>query len=300
MSKVKRDILASIGKDESTTIEWKPSLSQIKEIVETVSAFANTEGGKIIIGISKSGKVIGIEIGKGTIEELTNRIIQNTDPKVYPKITMKIIAGKNVLIIDAKESPDHLILAFGRPYKRVSKSTLRMSKDEYEHLILKKHKEKLRFDKLICEGSNLKDIDWDFIKEKFIPLYEKVSEKRIVGSLESLLESLECIRKGKPANAGILLFGKNPQKFFMNAYIALARYKGKEVSIERLDYKEFQGNIIKQIDNCDAYIKEHIAIMSRLLTHKVEREDIPEYGWFSIRELITNAVCHRDYFEQGS
>ena len=86
----------------------------------------------------------------------------------------------------------------------------------------------------------------------------------------------------------------------MNAYIALARYKGKKVSIERLDYKEFQENIIKQIDDCNTYIKEHIAIMSRLLTHKVEREDIPEYGWFSIRELITNAVCHRDYFKQGS
>ena len=35
--------------------------------------------------------------------------------------------------------------------------------------------------------------------------------------------------------------------------------------------------------------------MSRLLPHKVERGDIPEYCWFSIRELITNAVCHRDY-----
>jgi len=86
----------------------------------------------------------------------------------------------------------------------------------------------------------------------------------------------------------------------MNTYIALARYKGKEISAERLDYKEFQGNIIKQIDDCNTYIKEHIAIMSRLLTHKVEREDIPEYGWFSIRELITNAVCHRDYSKQGS
>ena len=300
MYKGKRDILALIGKDESTTIEWKSSLSQINKIIETISGFSNTEGGKIFAGVSNSGKILGIQIGKGTIENITNQISQNTDPKVYPKITTEIIAGKNVLIIDVKESPDHLVLAFGKPYKRVGKSTLIMSKDEYEHLILKKHKERLRFDKQICEGSNLKDIDWDFIKEKFLSLYEKVSKKRIIGSLKSLLESLECVRKGKPTNAGILLFGKEPQKFFMNAYIALARYQGKKVSIERLDYKEFQGNIIKQIDDCDTYIKEHIAIMSRLLTHKVEREDIPEYGWFSIRELTTNAVCHRDYSEQVS
>jgi ATP-dependent DNA helicase RecG len=113
-----------------------------------------------------------------------------------------------------------------------------------------------------------------------------------------MLESLDCIEKGKPTNAAILLFGKNPQKFFMNAYIALARYRGSAIGGERLDYKEFQGNIIEQIDGCDKYIREHVAVMSRLLPHKVEREDIPEYGLFSIRELITNALCHRDYKNQ--
>jgi len=111
---------------------------------------------------------------------------------------------------------------------------------------------------------------------------------------------LSCIKEGKPTNAGILLFGENPQYFFRNSYIALARYKGKMEGVERLDYKEFFGNLFHQIDECDKYIKEHIAIMSRLLPHKVEREDIPEYCWFSIRELVTNAVCHRDYEDQGS
>lgn len=285
---------------ESINLEFKKSVGEWKEIVETVSAFSNTNGGKIVVGASNSGIILGIRIGKDTIEDLTNKIVTNTDPKVYPEIAVEKIGKKNIIIIEVNESTDKLVLAFGRPFKRVGKSTIRMSKDEYEKIILEKHSGKLQFDKQICEGTNLKDIDWDFIKEKFIPLYEIVSGKRIVGSLKSLLESLECVKKGKPTNAGNLLFGRNPQKFFMNTYIALARYKGKEISAERLDYKEFQGNIIKQIDDCNTYIKEHIAIMSRLLIHKVEREDIPEYGWFSIRELITNAVCHRDYSKRGS
>ena len=58
--------------------------------------------------------------------------------------------------------------------------------------------------------------------------------------------------------------------------------------------------VFYQIDECDKYVKEHIAIMSRLLPHKVEREDIPEYCWFSVRELLTNVVCHRDNKDQGS
>ena len=72
------------------------------------------------------------------------------------------------------------------------------------------------------------------------------------------------------------------------------------MGVERLDYKEFNGNLFHQIDECDKYIKEHIAIMSRLLPYKVEREDIPEYPLFSIRELVTNAVVHRDYAIIGS
>jgi len=69
---------------------------------------------------------------------------------------------------------DKLVLAFGRPYKRVGKSTVRMSKDEYERLILEKHKEKLRFDNQICEEASYDDIDEkkveEFLKQRAIKL----------------------------------------------------------------------------------------------------------------------------------
>lgn len=287
-----------IKQGESETLEFKESTGEWKEIIETISAFSNTHGGRIVIGVSKQGHLLGVEIGKGTIECLANQISQNIDPRIHPRITVEKIKGKSLIVIEVKESHDHLVLAFGRPYKRAGRSTLRMSKDEYERSILEKHRDKLQFDKQICKDAKLKDIDWKFVKEEFIPLYEKISERKVVGTPQSLLESLGCIKNARPTNPGILLFGKEPQKFFMNAYIALARYKGREEDIERLDYKEFNGNLFLQIDNSDKYIKDHIAVMSKLLPYRVQREDIPEYGLFSIRELITNAVCHRDYENQ--
>lgn len=289
-----------IGPRESMTVEWKQSLSEINEIIETAAAFANTESGRIFVGVSPEGKVSGIQIGKGTIEKLVNHIAQNTDPKLHPKVTTKKIDGKEVLVVEVRESHDHLVLAFGRPYIRVGKSTMKMSKDEYERLILEKHKEKLQFDKQICDKANLDDIDWEFVTKEFMALYENASGKKISGTPKAILESLNCIKDNRPTNAGILLFGKNPQKFFMNAYIALARYSAEDVDIKRLDYKEFIGNLFQQIDNCGEYLKEHIAVMSQLRNDRVQREDIPEYGWFSIRELITNAVCHRDYSNIGT
>mgnify|MGYP000353683760 CR=1 FL=1 len=107
------------SKKESETLEFKKSVGEWREIVETISAFSNTRGGEILVGINNSGEVKGIEIGKNTLEDLTNKIKENTDPKVYPRITTRIISNKTIIAIRIKESNDLLSLAFGRPYKRV-------------------------------------------------------------------------------------------------------------------------------------------------------------------------------------
>ncbi|MHC1629752.1 MAG: AlbA family DNA-binding domain-containing protein [Methanoculleaceae archaeon] len=70
-------------------MEFKKSLSEWKEIVEIVSAFSNTKGGTIVVGIGDDGKIHGVTIGKSTIEDLTNKILINTEPKIYPEITTR-------------------------------------------------------------------------------------------------------------------------------------------------------------------------------------------------------------------
>jgi len=292
------DLKKLIPQGEAETLEFKKSAGEWKEIIKTISAFGNTRGGNIYIGISDQGKISGIQIGRKTIEDLVNKIKENTDPKIFPGVSVEEINKKQIILIRVAESKSKPVFAFDRVYKRVGKSTVRVTSEEIRKMALEG--KKIYWDELICEEAKLKDIDWKFVKNFFIPGYEKFSKKKVMGTPQELLGALNCIRKGKPTNAGILLFGENPQIFFKNSHIALTKYKGKMEGIERLDYKEVSGNLLHQIDECDRYIKEHTAMMSRLLPHKVEREDIPEYCWFSIRELITNAVCHRDYETQGS
>ncbi|MCL0061059.1 putative DNA binding domain-containing protein [Dehalococcoidia bacterium] len=57
-----------IKEGESETVEFKPSLSQTDKIIESISAFSNAKGGAVIIGVSDSGKVLGVDIGKKTID----------------------------------------------------------------------------------------------------------------------------------------------------------------------------------------------------------------------------------------
>ena len=76
------DINGIIKKGESEIIEFKPSLSDIKDIIIAISAFSNTKGGTILIGVSDDGKIQGVSIGKNTIESLANKIKQHTDPNI--------------------------------------------------------------------------------------------------------------------------------------------------------------------------------------------------------------------------
>ena len=254
------DLKEIVSRGESETLEFKESPGEHKEIIETITAFSNTEGGKIVIGVSKSGKLSGVEIGKDTIERLTNKIAQNTDPKVHPRITTRKIGSKSIIIIDVQESSDHLVLAFGRPYKRVGKSTVKMSKDGYERLILEKHKERLYFDSWICKGATLNDIDKDKVKG----FLEKARFERRLGinsnmPVKETLEKLNLIKNGRLTNAAVLLFGKNPQKFFLQAETRCARFKGSE-PLEFIDMKVFGGDIIDQRDAALEFVKEHIKL----------------------------------------
>ena len=287
-----------IGKSESENIEWKPSLAQINDIFKTISAFSNTRGGKIVIGVTDSGKILGIEIGKGTIEQLTNRIGQEIDPRIRPSITVVRTENKNVIVIEVKQSRDKLVLASGKPYKRVGKSSVRMSKDEYEGLILEKHKEKLQFDKQICKGASLKDIDNDKVK-RFLER-AKLDRRMDISpkiSVSEALEKLGLLKGNKLLNAAILLFGRFPTKFFPQAETKCARFKGAE-PLEFIDMKVFNGNILDQRDDALSFVKEHIKLHAKIKgTERVEKW---EYPIEAIREAITNAVCHRNYEIAGN
>ena len=283
---------------ESTTVEWKQSLATIDEMIKTAAAFANAEGGRIFIGISKKGEVVGIQIGKGTLENLVNRIGQHTDPMLHPKVTVKKVGGKDVIVVEVKESHDHLVLAFGRPYKRVGRSTVKMSKDEYERLIYEKYKYSLQFDEMICKGASLKDIDDDKV---FRFLNKAKKEKRLVvpenTTLKDSLLRLNLIKNGKLNNTAILLFGKDPQKFFVQAKIRAARFKGAD-SHDYIDMKVFDGAIQELREKALAFIAEHTR--HAVFFDANQRFDKWEYPIRALEEMLNNALAHRDYWSNAN
>jgi ATP-dependent DNA helicase RecG len=281
---------------ESENIEFKKSVAEWKAIIKTACAFSNTSGGQIIVGILNSGKIVGVDVGKDTIEDLTNKIINNTDPKVYPKISVKEIEKRNVIFIKVNESYDKTGLAFGIPYERVGKSTVKMSKEEYEKRILEKHRERLYFDSENCEGATLDDIDEvEIIKFLKVASSERGLDIDKNASPQEALMRLKLIRDRNLTNAAILLFGRNPQNFFSQSEVKCVRFKGNDITGEMIDLKPISGNIINQVTKIEKFIFDHISLSAWIEPGKIERQERWEYPPKAIREALVNAIVHRDY-----
>lgn len=280
-----------INRGESENTEFKTSLAEWRDVVETISAFSNRNGGSIFIGVGDDCDIVGVDCGKSTIENMANQIKQNTDPVIYPSIRIEVIEGKTIIVIDVKDFEQKPVLAFSRAFMRVGKSSQKIGHEEIRRLALSASK--VYWDGRVCEGAGLEDIDEGKVKWF---LNRAKSERRLELDSETpvkeALNKFNLLKGGMPTNAAILLFGKAPQRFFAQSEIRCARFKGLK-PLEFIDMKVFGGDIIAQRDDALEFVKEHIRLHAQIIgTERVERW---EYPIEAIREAITNAICHRDY-----
>ena len=115
--------------------ENKQSLMERREIVKSVAAFATSQGGTIRIGIAPNGQRKGIELGKGTLEQLANDIKTNVDPPQFPSIAVEGDENAAVVILEIEESPIKPVSAFGVPLKRVGRTNQEIKWNEVQSLI---------------------------------------------------------------------------------------------------------------------------------------------------------------------
>jgi len=284
--------------EESETLEFKKSTSELKEAVISIGAILNKhQKGKLYFGIKNDGTVIGQGIGKKTLRDISKTISDHIEPKIYPKINKEKIKDKDCVVIEFSGN-NIPYYAYGRAYKRVADEDRLMSAKEVEKLILEKNKDKLMWDKEICKDASLDDID----KEKVKWFLRKAKEERNFDidprtSVKEALKRLRLIKSEKLTNAAILLFGKDPQKFFLQARIRCARFKGT-TAVDFIDMKLIDENIIGQLDKAENFILSHIKKAAKIVMFK--REEAWEYPPDALREAIVNALCHRDYSISGN
>jgi len=100
-------------------------------------------------------------------------------------------------------------------------------------------------------------------------------------------------------NACVLLFGKNPQDFFIQAGVKCIRFKGTDITADMLDFKDAEGDLFEQLEETENFIFRNIGLRAWLEDRKLERQEKWEYPPKAIREALVNAIVHRDYRSSG-
>lgn len=156
------------------------------------------------------------------------------------------------------------------------------------------------FDESVCRNATLSDID-----EKKVRWFLRIAKDKrkysldINTSIKDVLIHLNLLNNDKPTNAAILLFGKNPHKFLLQAEIKCIQFSGTQVEKPFLSYQIYDSNIFEQIDRAVSFVLDSIKFPVIQQEHTVQVKRQHEIPVFAIQEAIVNAVTHRNYNNTG-
>lgn len=273
-----------MAKKENQNIEYKQSWRD--EFLKTICAFANTHGGTLYVGMNDGGQVVGVENSRKLLTEIPNKISDMLH--IVAGINLKQEKNREYIAIKAKayETP---ISFKGKYYIRSGSTTQELNGAALQNFLLQKNG--ISWESVVEVRATLKDIDLSTIAK-----FKELASKRFPAaakekSVTTLLEKLHLLYKGKLTRAAILLFGKDPRKFYISSYIKIGRFKD-EATLLSMD--DIYGNLFQQAEDAIEVLKKKY-LQAEIKIEKLHREEELEYPEPALREAIVNAIVHRDY-----
>ena len=275
----KDELYHIISNGESQTIEFKSGFNN--EVIISLSAFVNTKGGTVIIGVSNKGKVTGISVNQEIIKNWINEIKQKTSPSIIPESKTVPIDNKNILVLSVNEFPVKPVSVRGRYYKRCEASNQQLTTDEIvEMKFVSLNKS---FDSFIVD-TKISELNNDVLKI-FHQRIEQSGHYKSSGKIITDLAKLGFIQSGKITKAAELLFDTH------HTAIHIGRFKNPETIIDDI---VIRSPLIIAVDEAMEFIKKNIRLAYQF-TGELQRKDRWQYPLPAIRELLLNAIIHKDY-----
>jgi len=308
----KLELLEIIRNGENSYIEFKLDTISPNELAEVFIGFANSDGGKVLLGISDSGEIIGITREK--LEEwIINVCRNNCDPWIIPFIeTLEVEPSKKVMVVTIPKGLSSVYKTNrGRWLIRVGSTTRDASSEELSRLF--QQRGVVHFDIAPVPNTGFDQLDIRRVKY-YWEVIRKIRIDEIEMKLTDLLVNSQIMTQTDEGRfitiAGTLIFVRNPERFLPQAGITAVRFKGNEMTYETSDREDIEGSLVNLYDdygNIIEYgvIEKAIGFVERNTStfsymNGIIRKDVSQYRKESIREAIVNAVSHRHYSIIGS
>ena len=273
-------------KPEQQNIEFKSSWHD--DYMKWICGFANAQGGIIFIGKDDNGVVVGVVGYKKLMDDIPNKIRNYMGISV--EVNLHEEAGKHFIEIITQPYSVPISLR-GRYYYRSGSTKHELSGASLNEFLLRKSGK--TWDDVIEPRANFSDIS-----EKTVSTFLRALENagripEIEGlTIPELFEKLRLIENGQLKRAAIILFGKDPAKFYPNTFVKIGRFGEDDADLTFQETEE--GNLIVLLQSVQTQLNH------KFLTRQIEFEGMHriekgEYPVPAIREMLLNALVHRNY-----
>ena len=273
---------------EKHIIEYKRQWDD--EWLKWLCGFANADGGTLYIGISDKQHIIGVDNSKKLMEDIPNKIVSKLG--IYPDVRLLEEDGKEIIEIEVAPSQESVLLD-GVLYKRVGATNQIVKGQALKDFYARKLN--ATWDSRIIRGATLDDIDPEAIKYFLRKGIDKgrLPKESVDDSVEKVLKNLEVMTDDDELTlAALLLFGKNPQHYCLNARIKIGRFGHSQAALMNQDL--IDGDLIRMADRVMEALdaKYLIRPIHYEGMHRREPMELPEEG---LREILYNLEIHKDY-----
>ncbi len=271
---------------ESQNKEWKKNWQD--DYLKWVCGFANAQGGRIYIGKDDSGRASGLKNAKKLLEDLPNKIRDQLG--LMPQINLLYEDGAPYLEIIVEPSSVPISLR-GSYYWRSGSVKQELKGAALTDFLLRKTG--MTWDRVIQEKATLDDIDTEALD-----IFKKDAARAgrlpdLNGlSAEDILRKLRLLTRDGLTNGALVLFGREPGEFYPNLFVKIGRF-GKSV-VEMRFQEVCEGNLIRLLGDVMETLEKKFLIRP-VRFEGLQRIEELEYPVAALREMLLNALVHRNY-----
>ena len=293
---LQRSVAEWLTTPEGKTFECKRDLSSPQNLLKTLVAFANSAGGLVLIGVADASReVIGLPEPLQSEEQLCNLIADGIAPRLVPNVELVAHGDLNLLLVEvfpSSQRPHHLIKQGPEQGVFVRLGSTNRQADSALIEELRRSVSGAAFDEQPIAELSVDDLDRDAITAAFEGI-RSISDQDL-----HILRVLTKVQgRDVPTAGGMLLFGRDRQSWFPDAWLQCARFVGT-TKAGIFDQLDIQAPLPQALEQALAFLKKH-AVRSADFQElrRVDRWSIP---LASLREALTNALVHSDYSQRGA
>jgi len=289
---------------ENSRVERTISTTGTDKFGEAICAFCNDfpdsqQPGYLIIGARDNGSLCGLKV---TDELLKNIAGIRSDGNIQPQPAIVIdkftFPDGDLLVAEVQPSNFPPVRYKGKVWIRVGPRRA-VANEAEERILYEKRAANIKtFDAMPCTGATIDDLDIALFKSGYLP--KAFPEEFLAEDQRNVEQKLHSLgfydsRFNCPTYAGIIMFGKDPGKLLSGCYVQYVRFYGETRAGEILNEHKFDGNLVRALQKMDTFVELSIAKEKPVPISALREMKVISYPYYATRELLMNAVMHRDY-----